>query len=167
MDPKSRDAGTDATHKFKLTATSLRLRIVVQDQTGEPLPNQEALLLMDGRIKTIRSDGDGLMDEAIPLTIEQATLTFQGQEPPFIEPVELRVGHLDPIDQESGWVARLNNLGYRAGSTDPVPPGTPANSEAARAKASAVEEFQCDNKLVVDGVCGPKTQAKIKEVYGS
>jgi len=32
---------------------------------------------------------------------------------------------------------------------------------------SAVEEFQCDNGLTVDGDCGPNTQAKLKEVHGS
>jgi hypothetical protein len=32
---------------------------------------------------------------------------------------------------------------------------------------SAVEEFQCDNQLTVDGKCGPNTQAKLKAVHGS
>jgi len=31
---------------------------------------------------------------------------------------------------------------------------------------SAVEEFQCDHDLTVDGDCGPQTQAKLKQVYG-
>ena len=31
---------------------------------------------------------------------------------------------------------------------------------------SAIEEFQCDHGLVVDGKCGPATQAKLKQVHG-
>jgi hypothetical protein len=29
-----------------------------------------------------------------------------------------------------------------------------------------VEEFQCDNSLTVNGICGPNTQAGLKQVYG-
>ena len=32
--------------------------------------------------------------------------------------------------------------------------------------ASAVEEFQCDHGLTVDGKCGSLTQAKLKKVHG-
>src|SRR5579863_1672052 len=31
---------------------------------------------------------------------------------------------------------------------------------------SAIEEFQCDHDLKVDGLCGPVTQAKLKQVHG-
>jgi peptidoglycan hydrolase-like protein with peptidoglycan-binding domain len=55
-------------------------------------------------------------------------------------------------------VWRLNNLGYRAGDT------TDANDSAFK---SAVEEFQCDYALAVDGICGPNTQGKLKDVHGS
>ena len=39
-------------------------------------------------------------------------------------------------------------------------------STDADALESAVEEFQCDNNLTVDGICGPVTQAKLKQVAG-
>ena len=62
------------------------------------------------------------------------------------------------MTEKSGQVGRLENLGYHAGS------GTP---EEERLFRRAVEEFQCDHKLAVDGVCGPQTQAKLEEVHGS
>jgi len=159
-------AATEKRHKYKLHAKRLRLRVVVQDQTGEPVPDQEAILLMDGALDTVQSGADGMIDKPIPATLERAVLLFQGQDPPFQGPVEMRVGYLDPIDTESGWVARLNNLGYRAGSTEPLPTDGTADPDAQKARQSAVEEFQCDNGLTVDGICGPRTQAKIKDVYG-
>jgi hypothetical protein len=70
----------------------------------------------------------------------------------------LKLGHLDPVEEISGQVWRLNNLGYRAGDT------TDANDSAFK---SAVEEFQCDYALAVDGICGPNTQGKLKDVHGS
>jgi peptidoglycan hydrolase-like protein with peptidoglycan-binding domain len=69
----------------------------------------------------------------------------------------LKIGHLDPIDEHTGRRERLNNLGYRAGQEDD------ADDPAYR---SAVEEFQCDYDLQVDGVCGPVTQGKLQEIHG-
>ena len=56
-------------------------------------------------------------------------------------------------------------------------PSESAKQQAAAAEQleSAIEEFQCDfmgnNDLatiqqVVDGICGPKTQAKLLEIHG-
>ena len=70
----------------------------------------------------------------------------------------LKLGHLDPAEEFSGQVWRLNNLGYRAGS--------PASKED-DAFRSAVEEFQCDNSVSVSGICDGATQDKLRTVHGS
>ena len=71
--------------------------------------------------------------------------------------VPVQIGCLDPIDEPSGQLIRLANLGYyRLDGTDID------QSEF----VSAVEEFQCEQGLTVDGICGPATQAKLKQVYG-
>ena len=51
----------------------------------------------------------------------------------------------------------MSNLGYYLG---PLDADNPAKFR------SAVEEFQCDYGLTVDGDCGPNTQAKLKQVHG-
>jgi len=72
--------------------------------------------------------------------------------------------------------------GSGSNSGDPNSTGGDPNAKAAKQKAdaaeqleSAIEEFQCDfmgnNDLatiqqVVDGICGPKTQAKLLEIHG-
>jgi peptidoglycan hydrolase-like protein with peptidoglycan-binding domain len=70
---------------------------------------------------------------------------------------------LDPLETLSGQQQRLNNLGYFAGFVEPEDPKSP-NSQF----RWAVEEFQCDHMgpSKVDGVLGPQTLAKLKEVYG-
>jgi hypothetical protein len=69
----------------------------------------------------------------------------------------LLVGHLRPAKTREGQNARLLNLGYLLSEDDD-------DEESFR---SAIEEFQCDNKLQIDGKCGPKTQAKLLSVHGS
>jgi len=69
----------------------------------------------------------------------------------------LRVGHLDPVEETSGQIARLRNLGYYRG---------PADGSDLKLMRAAIEEFQCEHGLTVDGVCGPQTQSKLREVHG-
>jgi peptidoglycan hydrolase-like protein with peptidoglycan-binding domain len=70
----------------------------------------------------------------------------------------LLIGHLDPVDAVSGQAARLNNLGYNAGSGE---------GEDVTRFEIAVQEFQVDHGLNIDGICGTETQAKLQELYGS
>jgi hypothetical protein len=68
------------------------------------------------------------------------------------------IGHLNPIDVESGERARLNNMGYFAGYS--------SNVDEKQLKW-AVEEFQCENEVKpVDGVYDGRTQAKLQKTYG-
>jgi N-acetylmuramoyl-L-alanine amidase len=75
----------------------------------------------------------------------------------------LRIGHLNPMDETpdegvSGIQARLRNLGYDVG---------PIDHRLGRRTRAAIRAFQRDNPpLVVDGICGPKTRAKLIEKHG-
>jgi peptidoglycan hydrolase-like protein with peptidoglycan-binding domain len=97
------------------------------------------------------------IEQQIPKRAENGALTIEDDRSPFGVEVPIKVGHLDPVDEVSGQRARLNNLGYNAGER-----AAPAELQF----RSAVEEFQCDYDLTVDGVCGPQTQAKLLEVHG-
>jgi hypothetical protein len=69
----------------------------------------------------------------------------------------LSLGNLDPIETVSGIQARLKNLGYDPGAIDGV---NGPNTEA------AVKQFQQDNELKNDGICGPITTKALKTAYG-
>ena len=69
----------------------------------------------------------------------------------------MKIGDLDPIEEQSGQRARLANLGYYLAS------GSDIDEEELK---SAVEEFQCDFGLVVDGICGSNTQKKLLKEHG-
>lgn len=112
------------------------------------------------------------LDRGVP-PVEKPTAPDAPERPPvtgftpvtatwFEVDLPLGVGELDPVDTVSGWTARLHNLGY-----EPGPFREPATPGERRRQRSAVEEFQCDQRLVVDGVMGPGTQAKLKQAHGA
>jgi len=76
--------------------------------------------------------------------------------------VELDVAGLQPLDTLHGVTARLENLGYEPGALGPDE--KPEDTYAFR---MAVEDFQCDHGLLVDGVVGIKTLAMLAGVHGA
>jgi hypothetical protein len=144
-------AATDERHVFVTTGPKLRLRVVLRDVNGDPLPNTDCELIVDGQKKMLKTGGDGRIDEPLPVLAQAGSLIVAGEE------YRLKIGHLDPPEEESGQRARLANLGYYFGS------GADVDQEELR---FAIEEFQCDHGLAVDGVCGPNTRKKLLEVHG-
>ena len=138
---------------FQTVADPVQLKIVVLDWAGNPVVDTELDIQLDAGEK-IKTAGDGSATKKVvdPLGPREGKLVVKGYS------LALKVGHLDPVEEISGQVWRLNNLGYRAGDT------ADSNDPVFR---SAVEEFQCDYALTVDGICGPNTQGKLKDVHGS
>lgn len=142
-------------HRFQIQGTTLKLRLQLEDLHGKALGDAACELRVDGAPRELKTDGEGRIEVAIPLQTKRAVLVVRDRRTP-VEGMEMDVlvGHMDPVEEETGQRKRLDNLGYRAGTDD------------AEAFRSAVEEFQCDFGLTVDGKCGPKTQAKLKEIHG-
>ena len=141
---------TGAMHTFQVKRSLVQLRLVLRDSDGQPIPDLPCRLQVDKALYSLTTDGEGKIEQEIPLTAIEAKLLVQG------EAVPVKIGYLDPVEVKSGQRARLNNLGYDSG-TDA------ADEDSLR---YAIEEFQCDQELTVDGVCGPETQARLKEIHG-
>jgi N-acetylmuramoyl-L-alanine amidase len=155
---KSESGATEKRHTFLLNKQPLKLRLVLEDIYEKPISGAQCALLVGDQTFQLTTDSKGKLEQEIPLDATEGVLTIRGDQTPFSNEVfPIKIGHLDPVDQVSGQVARLNNLGYFAGSLDG------SDTDAFK---SAVEEFQCDHSLKVDGDCGTKTQAKLKEVHG-
>jgi N-acetylmuramoyl-L-alanine amidase len=154
---------TDQKHRFKAKVPKLVLRVVLEDMYRRPIAHAPCELILDGDTHPLTTDGRGKIELTIPTKAETGTLVVKAPESAIQEQaIPVRVGHLDPVEEESGQRGRLNNLGYFAG-----PFGDRDEADNDKAFKSAIEEFQCDHGLQVDGVCGPRTQAKLKEVHGS
>ena len=156
---KTESGATGQRHRFRLKGELPMLRIVLKDVDDQPIANAECDLVVEGKIHQVTTDANGLIEQEIPKTAEGGYLLSHDPEIPFDSqiPIEIQIGHLDPVEEISGQRARLNNLGYDTGDPD---------SGDEQQFRSAVEEFQCDYGLTVNGVCDPETQEKLKEVYG-
>jgi N-acetylmuramoyl-L-alanine amidase len=142
---------TTKLHKFQVKKEQLKLKLLLQDVNGQPRALEECKLDIDGAITTEKTGGDGTITKEIPLSAKAGRLTLSDLQVPLL------IGHLDPVEKESGQIARLSNLGYEPGDVD---------APDAERLRSAIEEFQCDQGLHVDGICGGSTQAKLKQVHG-
>ncbi|MBI2689148.1 MAG: peptidoglycan-binding protein [Acidobacteria bacterium] len=150
---KEESAPTTEYSTFQTIGDPVQLKIVVLDWAGNPVVDTELDIQLDGseKIKTA-GDGSATKKSVDPQGEKVGKLTVKGFA------LGLKLGHLDPVEELSGQVWRLNNLGYRAGD---------AKDASDMNFKSAVEEFQCDNNLTVDGICGAGTQGKLKDVHGS
>ncbi len=230
----------DNSNPFKLKRSKLTLHLVLENIYHQPIANAQCQLQVDGSSFDLTSDGKGMIQQDIPMSASQAVLRIKNPETPWNDTlINLNIGHMDPVDQLSGQIARLNNLGYFAGplpsdsedtatghgdagnnsasgggnnagadnnasagdnsgggndnaddnsagdnnnnnnnnnsgddsagaNNSDIGGDTQNNAEKERQSLfqSAVEEFQCDYHLTVDGVCGPMTRAKLLEIHG-
>ena len=135
------------------------LRLTLQTLGAKPVANAACIVHLGPAAVPSATDAAGKLELTLPPGITAGDITLQGSGTTLHGvTIPFSVGPLPPVSTILGQQARLNNLGYRAG-TDADP--------SSRAFRSAVEEFQCDQGLGVDGRCGPQTQAKLASVHGS
>ena len=164
---------TEAKHKFELQEEKLMLRIELMDLNNKPAEGHECTLIVEGNPKEIKTKSDGMLEEEIATDNGVGKVQDRGKpdpKQPFRAPLEipLKIGHLDPEDKFSGQIARLNNLGYNAGQLFDHTLTEDEETKLGKSPQflSAVEEFQCDFGLKVDGICGKNTQEKLVKVHG-
>jgi len=115
------------------------------------MKNTPCQLNVEKKTFDLTTDAEGKIDVEIPRSASKGTLTINDAEIP------LKIGHLDPVEADTGTLARLANLGYYCGDLEAVDE---------MEQRLAVEEFQCDQKLKVTGELDPVTRAKLEEVHG-
>lgn len=159
-------AVTDKRHRFQVKRSTLMLRVVVRDVNDKPVGPVPCVLHVEAEAVELATGTDGMVERRIPEAAEAAALILANPAPPSVSvSVPLKIGYLDPVDTVPGQLARLNNLGYDAGPVGDAD-RLPSDEEERQQFRSAVEEFQCDQALAVDGLCGPVTQARLKKVHG-
>ena len=139
--------------------TEARLRVVLQTLRAKPVAGTPCVVHLGQSALSVSTDGSGKVEVTLPPGVTRGDIEVRGSGSTLDGvTIPFTVAALPPVGTILGQEARLNNLGYRAGtSADPT----------SRDFRSAVEEFQCDEGLVVDGKCGPATQAKLTSVHGS
>lgn len=157
--PSVVEVATDQVHRFRLISRKLKLRLALREFYNQPLAGLACELDVAGHKFQLTTDGEGRLEHDIPVSAEEASLTIVDPSSPLSgTTIPLEIGHLDPVAERSGQRARLSNLGYATGPSD--------GTDDDQAFTAAVEEFQCDHGLSVDGKCGPRTQAKLLAAHG-
>jgi hypothetical protein len=156
--PKSVSAATGASHKFTVSGKGMRLVLKLRDSLGQPLKNVAVTVTVEKRPAVqMTTDGEGGLKIPIESTDAEATIEAGAYE------YDLRIGHLDPVDEKSGLVARLRNLGYLIDAPDE---NDADGHPTAEALAFAVELFQKEHQLPVDGSDLDGIRAKLEEIHG-
>ena len=150
---KTAPAPTTKLSTFQIDISKLKLNLKLMDVNDDPIASKPVTLTVEGAVvPPPATDGGGETSSQIKKSAKDATLVVGDLEIP------LKIGHLDPVDKQSGQIARLNNLGYEAGDAETVD---------IDAFESAVEEFQCDAGIKpITGNCDGTTQGKLVAVHG-
>lgn len=157
-DTKQETGATAQRHRFTLAQTPLNVRLLLEEVYNKPVAGAPCSLTMNGTKADTTTDGEGTVEKRILTDLLHLTLTVNAGDSVYADTaLVMSLGELDPVDVLSGQAGRLANLGYLPGTPEAV------NDPVFQ---SALQEFQCDYKLLVDGDPGPNTQAKLMEVHG-
>ncbi len=145
---KNLDRPTDQTHKFVRLGTPAKLRLQFL-RDGQPRAGEPYTLNIDGVIRSGATDGDGFVTEYLPPKARQGDnqMTYP-----------LQLGHLDPLDSDTGVSQRLSNLGVLPPNADPSDPAV---------RAQGLRQFQATHGLPITGEADGDTKAKLKALHGS
>jgi hypothetical protein len=145
------ERATGRRHRFRAQVPKLVVRLRLLGTDGRPRREPVSGVMVDGETVPFETPADGEVEVAVPRLASRVVLSVSGGS------IELRVGFLQHIDTLAGQRERLNNLGYRAGDLDDA---------EVKAFRSAVEEFQCDQGLHVDGIIGRNAKAALVKAHG-
>jgi N-acetylmuramoyl-L-alanine amidase len=152
---KDEPGETERRHRFRRKGVPEILRIVIEDEQGEPRAHLPYRLEIDGSVRRGRTDAEGMLREPIIPGARDGRLFVgeQGAE----EEYPLDLGWLDPVTELRGVQQRLKNLGY-----DCVVDGQPgAQTE------QAIRQFQTNHELAPTGEADEATRQALETEHGS
>lgn len=163
LELKDEICSTDNRHRFKLKTGKKKLKFVLRDWEDEPRAGTICALEINGRLweKEIETDEQGGLEFEIPEGVSAARLLVGKKRS---EAYQVFVGHLDPIDEVSGYQQRLANLGYYSGDIDGI--DGPQTKSAIRSFQDYENARAGSEALKVDGIIGPKTIARLQQRHG-
>lgn len=154
---KAFSCATGQAHRFVVKLPKRKLQLELLDTAGEPIADIPYTLVVGIQTFEGATSSEGKLEHDIPAKEQKAKLTMNG-----VTRV-LFIGHLNPIkDTEdagiSGIQSRLRNLGYPVASVD---------GQLNASTRAAIQAFQSDHDLTVDGEVSDALIAKLQQEYGS
>lgn len=151
---KTYNCQTTRRHVFRVKNLKARLRFSVGDE-ARVFARARYELTAGGERFHGSTDGDGVIDVIVRPDAGEAQLTVwpDGDEG---DPWQwtLQLGHLDPLDSDTGLRHRLHNLGYPVGDGE-------------GGLAAALSRFQHDHEIDVTGVLDAPTLDRLRDRSGT
>jgi len=154
--PRVEERPTEARHKFVLKNVQEVLSVrFLRDNI--PSAGECYTLIVDNRVTcTGTLDDDGACLVRIPPASKSASVTLG--DPDWGEVYELKLGHLDPVEEMSGVRWRLSNLGYLDADE---------NGSGSQDVDQAIRAFQFDQDLPTENGLDDATRQRLKDAHGS
>jgi hypothetical protein len=133
---------TAKTHRFQLSAATAVFRVQLFEDE-KPLASQDFELKIRSVSYTGKTDDQGVLEVTIPSDAGEGILTIGPESKTF----QLRFGHLQPVSEEQGILARLHNLGF-VGELE-----------------EALRSFQRRFSLEETGAADEATKTKLTEIH--
>lgn len=141
-------AGRTSTFKRKGVPSVLSLRLLDGD---EPRAGLEYELVIEGKAYPGKTDADGWLEAWVPPNAKRAKLLIGARES-----YDIQIGKMDPVETESGFRSRLENLGYL----------DPENADGG-AIAAAISRFQRARGLDETGEVSDELRRHLVDANGS
>jgi hypothetical protein len=155
---KDEARATDAEHPFQLNVKTTTVRIRLRDEKDEPFKNKKIKLVIAGETQESSTPDDGMIQMEVPADARSGQLTVwftdDTTRPGFVW--NLKIGHLDPPETNSGVQARLKNLGFDCGPVDGI--------VGPRTKA-ALKGFQSTHGLSESGAVDDATRDALRQKH--
>lgn len=145
-----------ASNDYVATVPKTTVRLVFEDADG-PLALEPYVVEGVGPIAEKTTDGDGAVVLTLPVHVRECRVVFPRRGIAY----PVRVGDMDPIDEDIGVRKRLRNLGYGGRLGDDEGVGQSDESRAA-AEQMALLAFQKERGLEVSGALDEATRAALE-----
>lgn len=152
-DATGSDLTTGSTNEFTSNPPTVPVALSLEHDE-QPVANTECVIHGLPTTLKVTTDGNGSVRFDVPVTTESVTLIV----PTLGIARKIKVGHIDPVNERSGIVERLRNMGYLSPETE--------ETDLALALTSAVRDFQTDSGLPETGDADDATVQQIAKKYG-
>jgi N-acetylmuramoyl-L-alanine amidase len=142
-------AASEARHRFVAKSSSVRLELAIRFD-DQPVRSAAYVLRVGDEQMAGKTDEYGVI--SVPIDPDATRGHLRIDDPPL--EWNLEIGHLDPVETNSGAQARLNNLDHPCGVAD---------GEVGPRTRAAVRQFQARHGLKPTGAMDKATREMLKK----
>jgi hypothetical protein len=152
---RTEPGATDFRHRFKRVGVPAKIRLQVL-YCGAPVSNAAYTLALEDRVVKGTTGSDGVVEQSVsPLAKAGLLIVPSDGERPSLH-IDVRFGHLDPLNTQEGVARRLWNLGFWR-----------ASAPTGQRLQAALEELQDAFGLERTGIADGPTLQLIEQLHDS